>query len=566
MLFGNYTTYSNSRCFVKNSGLAAVALFASAVIAAPAFAVTPVSWSAASSDNWTSTTAWSTAPNFPNNGTPSGATYAATIAATGSAYTVTLNSDITVNSLTLNSANATLDQTAGTFTGNTITETSGIYEMSGGSIANSTLSGTGVDTLTQSAGFNFVGGTLNGDTFNGFFNLEAATIQNGLTSTGGALLDSGPGGGGTIYADGPSQTFSNVELGPASFVTASNRIIYPSGPDSVGPQTLTLASSTTVDDGNEFDNYQTGDTLVNDGTITSIHSVAPTMSINTSNFTNNGIVDSAAEFVEINATNWTNSATGVIERTPVGNGLILAGGTWTNNGTISDLENDGSPLKMSGAITNNGSISMTDGGVTTIDTISGSFTNNGSITIENETLTSTATSFVNTGTITLGSAAVFNPGTTLNVGDGTLAGGTTSFSIGNATINANVTLASDPSTLQFNIQNATTYDSMTINGNLSLAGNLKIFLNGFVPTNAETFTLVQLGMGGTLSGSFLNVANGGRLYSSDGGGSFEVLYSSTGPDADEIVLSNFLVPEPMSCTLLAGVAAMGLMRRRRQTI
>src|SRR5262249_35027007 len=61
------------------------------------------SWLIASNGNWTDPAQWSTNPNFPNNDTPAGTNYDAVIGATGASYTATLNSNITVDSLLLNS-------------------------------------------------------------------------------------------------------------------------------------------------------------------------------------------------------------------------------------------------------------------------------------------------------------------------------------------------------------------------------------------------------------------------------------------------------------------------------
>ncbi|MEO7413843.1 MAG: hypothetical protein ABIZ81_10840, partial [Opitutaceae bacterium] len=67
------------------------------------------SWTTATSGNWTDAARWSA--GVPQNG--GGNTYDATIIATGFNYTVTLSTSQTINSLTLDSANATLLQTAG---------------------------------------------------------------------------------------------------------------------------------------------------------------------------------------------------------------------------------------------------------------------------------------------------------------------------------------------------------------------------------------------------------------------------------------------------------------------
>jgi len=68
--------------------------------------------------NWGVDGSWANAPalgGFPNNGNGGVATYDAVISAIGSPYTVTLDLDIAVQNLMLNSANATLNHTSGIF-------------------------------------------------------------------------------------------------------------------------------------------------------------------------------------------------------------------------------------------------------------------------------------------------------------------------------------------------------------------------------------------------------------------------------------------------------------------
>src|SRR4051794_18794435 len=83
---------------------AAVLALASTVGRAQTLAV----WVDPISGNWNDPTRWSINPLFPNNGTPPGSTYVARIAASGSPYTVTLNTPIAVSGLDLTSAAATL--------------------------------------------------------------------------------------------------------------------------------------------------------------------------------------------------------------------------------------------------------------------------------------------------------------------------------------------------------------------------------------------------------------------------------------------------------------------------
>lgn len=72
---------------------------------------------------------------------------------------------------------------------------------------------------------------------------------------------------------------------------------------------------------------------------------------------------------------------------------------------------------------------------------------------------------------------------------------------------------------------------------------------------------------GPVLGSFLNVANGQRLETSDGSGSFVVNYG-TGAYADGVYLTDFeagTVPEPGSMCLL-GISGAGLLIRRRRRV
>src|SRR5262245_56127548 len=77
-------------------------------------AQTVATWANPTSGSWTDATLWSTNPVFPNNGQPDPPDiYHALIAATGSNYTIALDSDIALSALTLNSTQATLNHAAG---------------------------------------------------------------------------------------------------------------------------------------------------------------------------------------------------------------------------------------------------------------------------------------------------------------------------------------------------------------------------------------------------------------------------------------------------------------------
>ena len=100
----------------------------------PATAQTNISWSAASDGDWTTPGNWTPA-EIPNNGA---ANYAVTVNQTGTAYTIGLDSDITVDSLLVDSSDARISHTAGTLTiagtGAALDVHDGYYRLQGGTI------------------------------------------------------------------------------------------------------------------------------------------------------------------------------------------------------------------------------------------------------------------------------------------------------------------------------------------------------------------------------------------------------------------------------------------------
>jgi hypothetical protein len=102
-----------------------------------------------------------------------------------------------------------------------------------------------------------------------------------------------------------------------------------------------------------------------------------------------------------------------------------------------------------------------------------------------------------------------------------------------------------------------------------IGGNLNVkFINGFqsLVNNGMGFIVVT-SQDYDLSGSFSNIANGARLMTSDGYGSFLVSYGS-GADTRDVRLSDFQpVPEPTSCGFAVGIGlvAFAAFRRRKQT-
>src|ERR1700690_976026 len=178
---------------------AAVAAAAAAVFV-PAFAgaseITS-NWSG-NTGNWTDPTQWTTNPNYPNNGTPAGVEYDAVINAPGAGpYTVTLNSNVTTDSVTLNSPNATLSQTGGTLTTTSLNISAGTYVLENASLQNATF------TSSSTAAVNIQNSTITNSTLglpsNGEFAFDTlvnVALASDLTTTDTTSI------GGTINTAG----------------------------------------------------------------------------------------------------------------------------------------------------------------------------------------------------------------------------------------------------------------------------------------------------------------------------------------------------------------------------
>jgi hypothetical protein len=166
--------------------------------------------------------------------------------------------------------------------------------------------------------------------------------------------------------------------------------------------------------------------------------------------------------------------------------------------------------------------------------------------------------FFNDGTINL-AGGVIQVNATLDVGAGTLTG--------SGTLLGDLQLDNDPSTLSLAVYNSSQFTTISVNGDVTLGGYLTIDLpDGIDPSLISSDVFDVLTNSGMMSGSFLNVASGGRLETADGLGSFEVDYGGSGTYADEIVLSNFQptsVPEPASLGMLSVLGVALLARRRR---
>jgi hypothetical protein len=235
---------------------------------------------------------------------------------------------------------------------------------------------------------------------------------------------------------------------------------------------------------------------------------------------------------------------------PSGYGLYLAQDAAINN--MAGAEFNGSRMALfastdygviGGTLTNYGTLVVDDpGSGGRMRVTETRFVNQGEVEIRGGSLDVTVVSGVppfeqKSGTITLTSGALWGP---LQLNGGSL--------IGNGTVNAvenNGLIAPRDSGLNF-LQNALTLGAgsvlsfecqSTLAGisfpqinnvsQLSLGGSLQITVSDALQKSInrrQVFTLVSAQM---ITGSFNNVTNGGRLLTSDGGGSFVVTYNGT---------------------------------------
>jgi hypothetical protein len=90
----------------------------------------------------------------------------------------------------------------------------------------------------------------------------------------------------------------------------------------------------------------------------------------------------------------------------------------------------------------------------------------------------------------------------------------------------------------------TSYDFIDVNGTFAAGGILKLlFLNNFQNSVLPTDTFTLLTANSAITGAFQNVADGMRVLTADGQGSFLVHYG-TGGNTSNLVLSNFIAHVP----------------------
>lgn len=183
-------------------------------------------------------------------------------------------------------------------------------------------------------------------------------------------------------------------------------------------------------------------------------------------------------------------------------------------------------LRLTGASTYQGGTVIT-GGTLIVDNTTGSGTGTGTVTLQ------TATRLAGDGSTT--SLVQMQNGATIGPS------GSTGFPIGSLNIGGLSMNTASLFEVEFNhaLPLASRRDVLTVAGSASIIGNLVLKnLNvGGTPSPSETYAILTAA---TLTGSFANVANGQRLTTSDGSGSFVVNYgASSAFTPNQVVLSAF---------------------------
>ena len=516
----------------RRSSSVALSAAVAAACAMPARGGTDASWTAATSGNWTDASRWSTSPVFPSNGNPAGTTYDALIDAAGAPYTVRFVSDVTLDSLTIDSPDATfwhLESTGVPPLGPGILNVLGTIDVRRGNYVLSNL-GTIRNARIQTG----VGGTFTLEAFGS--NLDAVTlatnvevpnqhqlmIRNGLTldnatiSVGatGTTRDTGVigtgtqtlGGTGTVRFDGGD--------------TINNAIYSTSGALTLGPNVTVETGAFGGVVGGSFEG-PVGGSLVNQGTIWS-RTPGQTLWM-LGDWDNNGTLKLSDGTLALGGT-FTPADIGTIDRT---GGRLIVAGIVDNAGSVFqasaatgaiELVGVGGitgPRIVGGVVRGNETVPLTMNGGTLQDvTVEGrGFVVNGAQ--GNGVRIAPASVLELTGGLRVGAGSAPGAAATLGGGgDVLLSGGSILDS------NAHVTLESDLTIRgggNIQINNGFTQRSLiTTRDGGAISINSTVFNNFFVPWRNEG--VLEATDGGTLTlGGDIQVGGLGNFSSTDGG-------------------------------------------------
>ncbi len=242
-----------------------------------------------------------------------------------------------------------------------------------------------------------------------------------------------------------------------------------------------------------------------------------------------GVIDANVSGLVLNVD--PNSATGLLNQglMRASNGGILllngnGGGAFTNTGTIRSIS--GGVLRFNGTVNSSGTVDVGTGALTA----TGNYTQtNGSFLLAGGSVQSNNALNFQGGLIdargTINAAIMNNAMLRPALGGSGLA------------VTGNVSLLS-ASQLVFQLgglAQGSQYGFLNVNGSVALGGQLVLtFVNGFQNSVSGTDTFTLMTSGSAFSGSFVNIASGNRLATSDGCGNISRHLQRECPDPNEL--------------------------------
>lgn len=300
------------------------------------------------SGNWSDAANWSTDPVYPANDSPTtGDIYDVTIDVTGAAYTVKLDADITLNSLTLNSSDLTLVTYQDLNIAGTLNLQSGSFRPLNGKLSNAAIVGA-ADQTVRIASLDDLGGVFM--SFDQVTTYVPIVVESGYNSNYLSIHND-------LSLENTSLTInSNLRAVGAAGLTSSttglvqlNNKIQLINEDT----TLTIGPNVTLRcDGysNQLGIFRDG-TIINQGVIHTEDTSTPAgydrLTVTANLFSNEGLfeVGPNSEAI-INANNWTN--TGIIR---LNGGTLTLGGNFTM-ADVGDLQRTGGTVNLAGKLDN----------------------------------------------------------------------------------------------------------------------------------------------------------------------------------------------------------------------
>ncbi len=357
-----------------------------------------------------------------------------------------------------------------------------------------------------------------------FRNSQPATLQNVTLTAGSYFYVYTLKIAGTLTNDGTFLVVGSLNL-PADVTLAGTGTVRLAGGsgsgtlDATNNATLTVAAGVFLEGGSGTINAS----VVNNGTVSSVYQGT---TINSPTFTNNGVL--AVTDSSGNNSNTVLAVSDVANLTNFNAGSgTLTGGSYT----VTDV-GDGTYLEFgSRNVQINAATIILSGAGAVFNGLSSLATNAGTLTLLNLNQLTTSATLTNNGTLNL------DAGTTLHVGGGFSgdSGSTLAITLGGTQSSG----AQSPGVLQVG-------GAATAGGTLTLT----FAAGATLPGNGDMLTI--LSAGSPVQGSFGNAANGARLATTDGKGSFRVSY---GGSTDTVTLSDFLLPGQADLTPTATLTA-----------